>query len=82
MIVSFFCPGPADSPFSIPCVQLTDSFHVAVRVDENIAKIERILEIYSKIDDIPEVLFKVLERKKNILKETASEFGSSVSPVC
>jgi len=52
----------------------------ALRVDENIAKIERILEIYSKIDDVPEALFKILERQKNTLKQTASKFGSSVSP--
>ncbi|MFH1958444.1 MAG: phosphoenolpyruvate carboxykinase (GTP) [bacterium] len=51
-----------------------------LRVDENIAKIERILEIYRKIDDVPEVLFKVLERQKNKLRQTASKFGSSVSP--
>ncbi len=29
LIVRFFCLGPVDSPFSIPCVQLTDSFYVA-----------------------------------------------------
>ena len=29
MIVSFYCLGPVNSPFSIPCVQITDSFYVA-----------------------------------------------------
>ncbi len=29
VIVSFFCLGPENSPFSIPCLQLTDSFYVA-----------------------------------------------------
>ncbi len=29
MIVRFFCLGPLDSEFSIPCVQITDSFYVA-----------------------------------------------------
>jgi phosphoenolpyruvate carboxykinase (GTP) len=29
MIVRFFCLGPIDSVFSIPCVQITDSFYVA-----------------------------------------------------
>jgi phosphoenolpyruvate carboxykinase (GTP) len=29
MIVRFFCLGPTDSPFSIPCAQITDSFYVA-----------------------------------------------------
>ncbi|TXT55317.1 MAG: Phosphoenolpyruvate carboxykinase [GTP] [Candidatus Thorarchaeota archaeon] len=29
MVVRFFCLGPLDSPFSIPCVQITDSFYVA-----------------------------------------------------
>jgi len=28
-IVRFFCLGPTDSPFSISCVQITDSFYVA-----------------------------------------------------
>ena len=29
MVVRFFCLGPLDSPFSVPCVQITDSFYVA-----------------------------------------------------
>ncbi|MFX1264739.1 MAG: phosphoenolpyruvate carboxykinase (GTP) [Promethearchaeota archaeon] len=29
MVVRFFCLGPRDSVFSIPCVQITDSFYVA-----------------------------------------------------
>jgi phosphoenolpyruvate carboxykinase (GTP) len=29
LVVRFFCLGPVDSPFSIPCVQITDSFYVA-----------------------------------------------------
>ncbi|MFH1429266.1 MAG: phosphoenolpyruvate carboxykinase (GTP) [Candidatus Margulisiibacteriota bacterium] len=29
MIVAFFCLGPLNSEFSIPCVQITDSFYVA-----------------------------------------------------
>jgi phosphoenolpyruvate carboxykinase (GTP) len=29
MVVRFFCLGPLDSEFSIPCVQVTDSFYVA-----------------------------------------------------
>jgi len=29
MIVRFFCLGPLDSEFSIPCLQITDSFYVA-----------------------------------------------------
>lgn len=29
LIVRFFCLGPVNSKFSIPCVQLTDSFYVA-----------------------------------------------------
>jgi len=29
MLVCFFCLGPTDSPFSIPCVQITDSPYVA-----------------------------------------------------
>ena len=29
MVVRFFCLGPVNSPFSISCVQITDSFYVA-----------------------------------------------------
>jgi phosphoenolpyruvate carboxykinase (GTP) len=29
MVVRFFCLGPRDSVFSVPCVQITDSFYVA-----------------------------------------------------
>ena len=29
MLVRFFCLGPVNSPFSIPCVQITDSAYVA-----------------------------------------------------
>jgi len=29
MVVRFFCLGPLDSPFSIPVIQITDSFYVA-----------------------------------------------------
>ncbi|MGY5863599.1 MAG: phosphoenolpyruvate carboxykinase (GTP) [Candidatus Thorarchaeota archaeon] len=29
MVVRFFCLGPLDSPFSVPVVQITDSFYVA-----------------------------------------------------
>ena len=29
MVIRFFCLGPLDSIFSIPCLQLTDSFYVA-----------------------------------------------------
>ena len=29
MVIRFFCLGPLDSPFSIPVVQITDSFYVA-----------------------------------------------------
>ncbi|MBN2228442.1 MAG: phosphoenolpyruvate carboxykinase (GTP) [Candidatus Thorarchaeota archaeon] len=29
MVIRFFCLGPLDSDFSIPCVQITDSFYVA-----------------------------------------------------
>src|SRR5665647_514735 len=28
-VVQFFCEGPTHSPFSIPCIQFTDSFYVA-----------------------------------------------------
>jgi phosphoenolpyruvate carboxykinase (GTP) len=28
-VVQFFCEGPAESVFSVPCIQITDSFYVA-----------------------------------------------------
>ncbi|MFH1352563.1 MAG: phosphoenolpyruvate carboxykinase (GTP) [bacterium] len=52
----------------------------ALRVDENIAKIERVLNIYSKMTDVPGILFEVLEYQKNRLEKTLAEFGGSVSP--
>jgi len=52
----------------------------SLRVDENIAKIERILKIYSKIADVPEVLYKVLGAQKNRLEKTAAKLGGLVSP--
>ncbi len=29
LVARFFCLGPVDSPFSVPCIQITDSFYVA-----------------------------------------------------
>ena len=29
MVIRFFCLGPLDSEFSVPCMQITDSFYVA-----------------------------------------------------
>jgi phosphoenolpyruvate carboxykinase (GTP) len=38
MVVGFFCLGPTDSPFSIPALQITDSFYVAHSEDILIRK--------------------------------------------
>lgn len=51
-----------------------------LRVNENIAKIDRITEIYSKFSDIPEELSAVLTAQKRRLEKTLAEHGEYVSP--
>ncbi len=53
----------------------------SLRVPENLAKIERIIEIYrTKVEDTPEVVFKTLEEQKNRLLEVQKKHGDRVSP--
>ena len=50
-------------------------------VDENIAKIERIVTIYkTKVTDAPQVLFEVLQEQKQKLEEIKTEHGNYASP--
>ncbi|MFH2084172.1 MAG: phosphoenolpyruvate carboxykinase, partial [Candidatus Omnitrophota bacterium] len=51
-----------------------------LRVRENIAKIDRITEIYSKFKDIPGDLETVLSDQKRRLEKVLAEKGEYVSP--
>ncbi|HEC95291.1 MAG TPA: phosphoenolpyruvate carboxykinase (GTP) [Thermoplasmatales archaeon] len=51
-----------------------------IRIPENLAKIERIKRIYEKIEDTPDLVFKILEEEKRRLEETRVEYGDYVSP--
>lgn len=52
-----------------------------LRIPENLAKIERILEIYKKQEDIPDYLFEELENQKSRLKDCQGKFGDYVNPI-
>jgi len=51
-----------------------------IRIPENLAKIERIRNIYKKQKDIPEVLFKQLEAQEQKLKSCQAELGDYIEP--
>ncbi len=52
-----------------------------VRVPENLAKIDRLIEIYKvRVPDMPEVAFKILEEQKERLKEARVKYGDYISP--
>ncbi len=52
-----------------------------IRIQENLAKVDRILEIYKKrVLDTPEILFKTLEVQKKRLNQAKAEFGNYISP--
>ena len=51
-----------------------------LRVRENIAKIDRITEIYSKFEDIPGELEEVLFAQKRRLEKVLADHGEYVSP--
>ena len=50
------------------------------RIPENLAKIERITDIYKKIPDTPEVVFKVLKEQRERLLEAKNKLGDYISP--
>ncbi len=53
-----------------------------VRVNENIEKIDRIVEIYKdKGPEVPEILFETLKSQKEKLKEILAEKGAYISPL-
>ncbi|MCK4827868.1 phosphoenolpyruvate carboxykinase (GTP), partial [bacterium] len=52
-----------------------------LRIPENIAKIDRIIEIYKrKVPDTPDILFKVLKQQKKRLENAKSEKGNYIVP--
>ncbi len=51
-----------------------------VRVPQHIAKIQRILDIYSKIPDTPKEAVEELNRQKERLKQAQSKYGDKISP--
>jgi phosphoenolpyruvate carboxykinase (GTP) len=52
----------------------------SLRIPENLAKIERVNNIYKKVEDIPPVLFKELEAQKERLESCRAKFGDYVQP--
>ena len=63
-----------DYPESLYIKQFT------IRIPENLSKIERIRNIYSKIENTPKELFKILDEEEKRLKEVRERFGDYVSP--
>ena len=51
-----------------------------IRVPELLAKIDRIEEIYGKLEDVPEELFQVLEEERKRLLEAREKYGDYISP--
>ncbi len=53
----------------------------ALRIPQNLAKTERIIDIYkSKVPDTPEILFKILREQKKRLEDLKAKQGDCVSP--
>jgi phosphoenolpyruvate carboxykinase (GTP) len=52
-----------------------------IRVNENLAKIKRIMEIYrTKVPDTPNVVFEVLEKQRKRLIEAKEKYGDYIAP--
>ena len=51
-----------------------------IRVPELLEKIDRIEEIYGKLEDVPEELFQVLEEERKRLLEAREKYGDYISP--
>jgi len=52
-----------------------------VRIPENLSKIERMKEVYTKrVTDTPEILFKVLDEQKQRLLDAQKQCGDYISP--
>lgn len=52
-----------------------------VRIPENLAKIDRLMEIYKiRVHDTPQLVFKVLEEQRERLKKARERYGNYISP--
>ncbi|TET43095.1 phosphoenolpyruvate carboxykinase (GTP) [Candidatus Aerophobetes bacterium] len=52
-----------------------------MRVPENLAKIDRLIEIYNvRVLDTPQIVFKILEEQRERLKNARAKYGDYVSP--
>jgi phosphoenolpyruvate carboxykinase (GTP) len=52
-----------------------------VRIPENIAKIDRIIEIYkTRVIDTPQIVFNVLEEQRKMLLEAQKKYGDYIAP--
>ncbi len=51
-----------------------------LRVPENLAKIERIVKIYKKAGDAPDILFKALAEQEKRLKDAQAKYGEYIPP--
>ena len=52
-----------------------------IRIPENLSKIERMKEIFTtRVQDTPEILFKVMEEQKERLLEAQKKYGDYISP--
>ncbi|MCX7909093.1 MAG: phosphoenolpyruvate carboxykinase (GTP) [Ignavibacteria bacterium] len=51
-----------------------------IRVPENLLKIERVTNFWSKEENVPSVIFEVLEAQKQRLLEAKAKFGDYISP--
>jgi len=52
-----------------------------IRVDENLAKVERIEKFYTEhVTNAPKAVYNTFDRTRDRLKEAAEKYGSSISP--
>ena len=53
----------------------------SIRIPENLAKIDRIIEIYkTRVVDTPQIVFDVLEEQKKRLEGAQVKYGDYISP--
>jgi phosphoenolpyruvate carboxykinase (GTP) len=52
----------------------------SIRIEKNLEKIERIKTIYQNIDNVPSLLFDILEEQKGRCNEVKKQYGDIVSP--
>jgi phosphoenolpyruvate carboxykinase (GTP) len=60
-----------------------DDYHTqfTIRIPENLAKIKRLLEIYSKrVSDTPPIVFDTFQTQKKRLEQAQKRYGDYISP--